>query len=180
MDTDVPYLFYAVRCADMAAFDAALADDPSVTNPVTIVDGDGERLYRIEPTPEFMLVPEVTRLGGARLDALCRDGTWSGRVQLPDREALAALHDYAEDHGATFEVRGLYRADAAGGWGDAGLTDAQREALLAAFEAGYFDTPRTATLEDLAGTLGISSTAVGRRLRRGTAHLVETVLRADR
>lgn len=177
---DVPYLFYSVQCDDFDAFDAALDEDPSVADPTVVVDGDEGRLYRVEPTPEYMVVPELTRLGGALLNGWCQDGTWTSRLQFPDREALAALRSYCDERGATFEVRRLYRADAGGDWGDAGLTDAQREALLAAFEAGFFDTPRTATLEDIAETLGISSTAVGRRLRRGTAHLVETVLCDDR
>lgn len=175
-DATVPYLFYAVRCDDFEAFDAALGTDPTLRSPTVVTGDEHERLYRVEPTPDFMVVPEVARLGGALLNAWCRDGAWTSRVQFPDREALAALREFCRGHDAEFEVRRLYRATTGGEWGDVGLTEAQREAMVAAFDAGYFDDPRDATLEDVADTLGISSTAVGRRLRRGTAHLVENVL----
>ncbi len=42
---------------------------------------------------------------------------------------------------------------------DAGLTDSQREALLVAFETGYFEEPRNATLSDVAADLDISQPA---------------------
>jgi hypothetical protein len=177
---DIPYLFYAVRCGDFAAFDAALDDDPSVSNPVVVASDGDDRLYRVEPTPDLLVVPELTRRGGALLSGSCRDGSWTGRYQFPDRDALVAIGEFCREQGVTFEVIRLYRADGPGDWGDAGLTDRQREALLAAFEAGYFEDPRQATLEDVAGALGISATAVGRRLRRGTAGLVEAVLGGNR
>ncbi|MWG35623.1 helix-turn-helix domain-containing protein [Halomarina oriensis] len=179
-DRDIPYLFYAVQCEDFEAFDAALADDPSVTDPVVVAEGDGDRLYRVVPTPDLLVVPELTRRGGAMLSAYCQDGAWHGRYQFPDRDTLVAMREFCKENGVTFDVKQLYRADGPSDWGGAGLTDPQREALLAAYEAGYFDDPRTANLEDIAGTLDISSTAVGRRLRRGTASLVEAVLGGQR
>jgi predicted DNA binding protein len=58
----------------------------------------------------------------------------------------------------------------------ADLTDAQREALLAALEHGYYDQPRRISLEELGELLEISPQAVGGRLRRGTANLIQTNL----
>jgi predicted DNA binding protein len=110
------------------------------------------------------------------LNAYCQDGSWNGRYQFPDREALVGMREFCHENGVSFEVQQLYRADGPSDYGGAGLTEPQREALLAAFEAGYFDDPRSATLEDVAGALDISATATGRRLRRGTAALVEAVL----
>lgn len=177
---DIPYLFYAVQCEDFAAFDAALVDDPSVADPVVVVDGEQDRLYRVEPTPDLLVVPELTKRGGAMLSAYCQNGAWNGRYQFPDRDTLVAMREFCHENGMTFDVQRLYRADDPGDWGDAGLTDRQREALLVAYEAGYYDDPRLASLEDVATTLDISATAVGRRLRRGTASLVESVLNGDR
>ncbi|MFC5970603.1 helix-turn-helix domain-containing protein [Halomarina salina] len=179
-DNDIPYLFYAVQCGDFAAFDAALTEDTSVANPVVVAEGDGDRLYRVEPTPELLVVPELTKRGGAMLSAYCQDGAWHGRYQFPNREVLVAMREFCTDNGVTFDVQQLYCADGPSDWGGAGITDRQREALVAAYDAGYFDDPRSATLEDVAGVLDISSTAVGRRLRRGTAGLVEAVFGTSR
>lgn len=179
-DHDIPYLFYAVQCDEFDAFDAALAEDASVANPVVVAENEGDRLYRVEPTPELLVVPELTKRGGALLSGYCQDGAWYGRYQFPDREALVAMREFCHDNGVTFDVKQLYCADGPSDWGGAGLTDRQREALVAAYDAGYFDDPRTATLADVADELDISSTAVGRRLRRGTAGLVETVFGKSR
>jgi predicted DNA binding protein len=53
------------------------------------------------------------------------------------------------------------------------LTEPQREALLLAYEQGYYDSPRTTTLADLADQFGISRQAVSNRLKRGTRQLIE-------
>jgi predicted DNA binding protein len=60
------------------------------------------------------------------------------------------------------------------------LTDSQREALLLAYERGYYDSPRTTNLSDLGEFLGISRQAVSNRLKRGTRQLIEeTLVRRD-
>ncbi|GAA5059049.1 helix-turn-helix domain-containing protein [Haladaptatus pallidirubidus] len=56
------------------------------------------------------------------------------------------------------------------------LTAAQRDALVAAVEHGYYRIPRDIALEDLADSLGISRQAASERLRRGIEQLVTTVL----
>ncbi|MFC7027483.1 helix-turn-helix domain-containing protein [Halomicroarcula sp. GCM10025710] len=46
----------------------------------------------------------------------------------------------------------------------------------AGLRAGFFDEPRTATLEDVAAELGISRQAVANRLRRGHRALIREML----
>lgn len=175
-DSDVPYLFYAVRCEDFAAFERALQEDPSVRNPRVVARTDAERVYRVEPASGDLLMPEITRRGGALLGATCRNGEWLARVQLPDADALSTIRAHCEERDIEFALHRLYHADGPDGRDDPGVTEAQREALVAAFEAGYFDEPRRTSLEELAEGLDISPTAVGGRLRRGTARLVQNVL----
>lgn len=57
-----------------------------------------------------------------------------------------------------------------------GLTDNQREALRTAYELGYFEIPRRASLEDVAGELGVSASSVSERLRRAQTHLIESTV----
>jgi hypothetical protein len=57
-----------------------------------------------------------------------------------------------------------------------GLTTHQREALWTAYEMGYFEIPRTTTLDDVAAELGITASALSERLRRAQTHLIETTL----
>lgn len=58
----------------------------------------------------------------------------------------------------------------------AGLTDNQREALLFALEAGYFEEPRDVTLGEVATGLGISQPAASGLLRRGVKRLIVSSL----
>jgi hypothetical protein len=53
-----------------------------------------------------------------------------------------------------------------------GLTAAQREAIRAAADRGYFKVPREVSLKELAEQLGVSEQAVSQRLRRGLGNLV--------
>ena len=56
------------------------------------------------------------------------------------------------------------------------MTAAQREALLTAYEEGYFEEPRKTSQQEVVDRLGISSTAAGGRIRRGMSKLIETSL----
>ena len=57
----------------------------------------------------------------------------------------------------------------------AGLTDKQRECLRVALGEGYFDSPRGISQSELAAELGISSSALSRRLRTIEKRLFEQV-----
>lgn len=59
------------------------------------------------------------------------------------------------------------------------ITAKQREAMQTARERGYYETPRTATLSDLASELGISKSAVSQRLNTAETKLVKSFLKAD-
>jgi len=55
----------------------------------------------------------------------------------------------------------------------ADMTDRQREALEAAYRAGYFDWPRESTAEDVAASLDIASSTLHGHLRKAEHRLLE-------
>ncbi|WP_159904437.1 histidine kinase N-terminal 7TM domain-containing protein [Salinirussus salinus] len=57
---------------------------------------------------------------------------------------------------------------------EADLTDRQREALEAAYRAGYFEWPRDSTAEEVAASLDIASPTLHGHLRKAENRLVET------
>jgi len=138
------------------------------------------RLWGVEFAPEAKLLnPRVTSEGGFVLDARSarpeggRRG-WYERWLLPGREALRDVWEYARAEEFDFEIVNLRQQG--GPDPDApdpgALTDQQREALVAAYENGYFTEPREVSLEELAASLDLSATAVGGRIRRGLKSLV--------
>lgn len=55
------------------------------------------------------------------------------------------------------------------------LTERQQEVVRTAIELGYYESPRKATYEDIAGDLGCSPSAVGQHLRRAEAKVMSAV-----
>ena len=53
------------------------------------------------------------------------------------------------------------------------LTDRQLEAISHAYELGYFDVPRSATLADVAAEMDIDKSTAGEHLRRALGHVAE-------
>jgi predicted DNA binding protein len=176
-DPETGLFFFRVTDGDFAAFESSLAADPTVEESSLIIESEIARVYRLRHTPDTeLLSPKAARVGGLMLEARSHDRGWIVRLQLPDRQALSDIWEYCEERGMAFELERLYQQ---GDWeseGATGLTAAQREALLTAYDEGYFEEPRETSQGEVADRLGISSTAAGGRIRRGIAKLIETTL----
>jgi predicted DNA binding protein len=97
---------------------------------------------------------------------------------MAERTDLAHLWEYAEQNDVDIDLLRVNEY-ASLGTTDAGLTDSQREALLVAFEAGYFEEPRNATLGEVAADLDISQPAASGLLRRGIKRLIVSSMMDD-
>jgi predicted DNA binding protein len=136
---------------------------------------DSEYLMRCEWISDYdcvldaLIAPDVILLS-----AIGTAAEWTFVIRGESREDIAMFHEYCNSHDAPVtltKIRGLQPLDA-----KQDLTEAQREALVLAYERGYFSSPRETTLEEIADELGISQQAVGSRLRRGNRRLIEQVL----
>lgn len=175
-DPETGMFFFLVEAEDFQAFEAALERDHTVQESLLVADAATTRIYRLRHTPDTKLIsPITTEMGGLMLEADGTDTGWSVRMQLPDRETLGDLWEFCDAEGIDFDIDHIYSLDDVSVDG-VGLTDPQRDALLAAYEAGYFEEPRGTSLEELAAELGISPTAVGGRIRRGTSRLIARTL----
>ncbi|RDI72640.1 helix-turn-helix domain-containing protein [Halopelagius longus] len=99
---------------------------------------------------------------------------WIQSGWFTDRTVLDEFRTFWQRNGE-FSLRRLTYDGEAEKAGD-GLTDHQREALRIAYEMGYFDIPRTATLDEVATELGITASSVSERLRRAQTYLIETTV----
>lgn len=98
-------------------------------------------------------------------------GGWRQTGWFADREAFREFSSFWQRN-CGFRLHRLTRSGEPERPGD-GLTDRQREALRTAYELGYFDVPRRATLEDVASELDVASSSVSERLRRAQTRLLE-------
>ncbi|WP_073096549.1 helix-turn-helix domain-containing protein [Haladaptatus paucihalophilus] len=131
---------------------------------------DDELLLQVETEAPVLLTP-VWRTGVLpQTPFVVRDGevTWeltttSGRLsRLGDRLADAEIRfdiEYVRTFGTDFASHLL--------------TDRQRQLVLAAFERGYYATPRTATLTEVAESVGISKATASDTLHRAEGRIID-------
>jgi len=169
--------FYRVQSSDFDEFESGLRSDSTVGAFERVLETrDGEAIYSFEYTDEAKIISSViTSANGVILDMENEGSAWIFTIWMPERTDLAHLWEYARKNDVEIE---LLRVNEYAGIGtaDAGLTDSQREALLVAFEAGYFEDPRNATLSDVAAELDISQPAASGLIRRGINRLVMSSL----
>ncbi|MEM4780902.1 MAG: helix-turn-helix domain-containing protein [Halalkalicoccus sp.] len=114
----------------------------------------------------------IARSGGTLLDAHATTERWRFEVRFVDRAATGEFRQFCADREVPLSIQRVTTAPLRES-DRYGLTDEQREALAVAYQRGYFEEPRRATLEDVASDIGISSRALAGRLRRGQATLLE-------
>lgn len=169
--------FYHVQSADFDRFDDGLGSDRTIGDFERVIEiGEGQAIYRFEYTDSAkILSPIISAANGVILEMGNEGSSWLLTVWMSERANLDRLWDYAGQHDIDIE---LLRLNEYGrlGTADVGVTDSQREALLVAFERGYFEEPRTATLSEVATELEVSQPAAGGLIRRGTRRLIESCL----
>jgi hypothetical protein len=103
------------------------------------------------------------------------DGTYTFALVGTEADVQSAVADLPPGVGVTVESVG------GTGVADDGvltrLTPRQRETLDTAVELGYYDVPRTATVEDLAADLDRAPSTVGEHLQKAEATVIRGLLR---
>lgn len=163
-------------------FEGALRSDPTIGDVTTLEEQNhDERFYRVTwRNDEVNLVTAVSDTEATILEAVSETGDeWRITALFPDRDALSDFHAYCVAHDFSFALDRIYRPHNPEEEGEYGVTEDQREALVAAYDAGYFDVPRGTTLTALADRLDISRNALSARLRRGQRNLLSNTLVHD-
>ena len=148
---------------------------------IRLVDSvDAEYLLRWtwDPT-EVSVLRAIRETGVSLLSGVGTSTRWTFKVRGDDRETVARFQAYCLDNDIPITLSTLQQLHPGRRGQEYGLTDPQRQALLLAYDRGYFDTPRRATLEEIAAELDISRQSLAARLRRGHRNLVEHTLVTD-
>lgn len=162
--------------ADLAAFEATAESDPSVETLERMEAFDGEGLYRATWTEVGETIYAFVDPGVVVLEASGDATGWAVRLRFDTQEDIEAFQSFCEERDISFALGRLYHESQPMTAGQYGLTDKQREALVTAWEAGYFESPRAVTLEAVAETLDISHQSLSQRLRRAHHNLIANTL----
>ncbi|MEA5388567.1 helix-turn-helix domain-containing protein [Haloarculaceae archaeon H-GB11] len=172
--------FYHVESSDFLQFEDGLRNDHTISDFDRVIETRDEKaIYSFEYTDEAKIFsPIISKANGVILDMENEGNAWIITVWMPERANLANLWDAAQRNDIDIELLRVNEYHSLGST-DAGLTDSQREALLVACQAGYFEEPRDVTLSEVAGDLDISQPAASGLLRRGIKRLIVSSLLDD-
>jgi predicted DNA binding protein len=169
----VPYFW--VRGTETDSIVDQFSAHPGVEDIQFVDEIDGEYLMRCQWVSEHdsvldaLVDPEVVLLS-----AVGTDDKWTFELRGESRQAIATFRNYCQEHEIPITLTELHALQPLAARHD--LTEKQREALIRAFERGYFDSPRETTLEAVADELGITQQSLSSRLRRGNRRLIEQAL----
>lgn len=178
VDGDPHQYLRVTDTADLDAFEAAVDDDEHVAELVTIDAAASQPLYRIElerPPP----CPSLYRSDLLIERATGTPDEWIFRIRATDGEPLRAVQRDCHERDVRFDVRRLDRSSPTAISDQYGLTSGQREALVAAFEEGFFEIPRETSLVEVGEKLGVSGQAASERLRRAERKIIRTTVLAE-
>lgn len=169
----IPYFWVRGVSADVGE---AFTDHAGLAS-IRLVDSvENEYLMRAEWDRDYVGV--LTALSETHLVVLSGTGTrdgWDFEVRGESREEISLFRSYCQDHDIPISITAVHALLPIKSEGY-GLTETQREALVLAYELGYFDSPSKVTLSEVADKLGITQQSLSSRLRRGHRQLVGATL----
>lgn len=170
-DHIMPYVW--VSGADRDEIENALRADPTVEDVELISEQDHRWLYQMNWVRQIRsLIRILVEEDSTVLTAFGKGDRWDLRILFPDREAVSRTYDFCRDVGLKINLRRIYDHDDSRA-GQYNLTEDQEQALVTAFEQGFFEIPRDVTLEELAEKLDLSHQALSERLRRGYENMIK-------
>ncbi|WP_049927265.1 helix-turn-helix domain-containing protein [Halopiger goleimassiliensis] len=174
-DRVMPYFW--VTGGDQETFESAFHEDESVRR-VTVVDEvDDARLYRAEWTQNVeTIVYAYVELGATILQAVGKADRWELRMRFDDRDSLSQFQDYCSGNDISYDLKRIQEQEQPMASAQYDLTTKQRETLVTALEAGYYEVPQEVTMSDLADRLEISQQALSKRFHAAYRNLITSTL----
>lgn len=170
----IAYLWMS-RAAE-EAFESVLVDDPKVSYHNRVEQTDSGTLYKVAWEVDSPLIHCVAKTNGVVMRARGTPEEWQLNIWFENGADASAFHQCCTAGDIPISIDRLTSLGDFVSDGAKILSKSQRETLSLAYREGYFDEPRGVTQQELADQLGVSSSAVGGRLRRGTANLIKEIL----
>lgn len=171
----IPYFW--VRGAEAEDIEAAFEAHAGVVDINLIDTVEDQYLLRAEwETGYFGILSALAAAEIVVLNGVGRKDGWTFEVRGEDRDDISEFRTDCQKHDIQIEIVSVHSLLPIQGE-EHELTGKQREAIVLAYEMGYFDSPRSTSLSDVAAELGITQQSLSSRLRRGLHRLIyETLL----
>ncbi len=167
----------AVVEIDIREYDDVLQeirDHSTISYAEVIAETEKEVLLQID-TPEPVLLHQAQEAGvPVEMPVEIQDGEGTWRLRA-SRERLSNLTSAFAAMGVEHTVD--YVGDVEPEDDEEVLTERQRHLVKTALKTGYYDTPRTATLEDVAGEMDLAKSTCSEILHRAEGKVLEWYVR---
>jgi hypothetical protein len=161
---------------DFTSIDDALLADPSVETIVEAAEFADEKYYMIKWADSVVdQIASYTNQGASILSATGTHEGWQLRFRFANRDHFESFVEALNERNQSYSLLELTEPDKPR-LSVGSLTPRQREALVAAWEHGYYNIPRETSGEEIAAELGISHQTLSELLRRGTEKLIKSQL----
>ncbi len=178
-DTVMPYFWVHSHdeTADLAAIEALFDGLPELRSAVLIENLDSKGLFRAEWQPTHMgIMRAIPETDLTVISATGSTEGWLFELRAKTGEQFSEFRERCRDDEITIELTRLHNLSEMTDKPAYDLTPEQQEALLLAYEDGYYDEPSTTSMETLAAKLCISRQAFSSRLKRGYRNLIEDTI----
>ena len=136
---------------------------------VTILEAQADRALVQFETTEPLLIRSLSEAGiPLELPITIVDGEVTLELTAP-REKLSELGTLLDQFGIPFDLISITQSIDT----QSLLTDEQYDLLEAAIERGYYDTPRTCTLTELADAVGLAKSTTSEKLHRAEGKVIK-------
>lgn len=166
----IPYFW--VHGAEASDIESSFDSHAGFVNVELIDNVEAEYLMRAEwDGGYFGILNALAESDVVLLTGVGTEDGWNFEVRGETRESISEFSATCQTHDIPIEITAVHALNPVQD-DTYELTDPQREALVLAFEYGYFDSPREASLTDIAAELGITQQSLSSRLRRGHRRLI--------
>ncbi|WP_396613353.1 helix-turn-helix domain-containing protein (plasmid) [Haloferax sp. S1W] len=163
-----------IQSSDIEQIVTAMDGYDSIVS-VTLLEAQPSRALVQFETTEPLLILSLSEVGiPLELPITIRDGEVTVEITAP-REKLSDLGEKLELFGIPFDLVSIRQSIDT----ESLLTDDQRELLETAAKRGYYDTPRTCTLTELAEAVGLAKSTTSEKLHRAEGKVMKEFLTSD-
>ncbi|RDI71359.1 helix-turn-helix domain-containing protein [Halopelagius longus] len=176
-DTVMPFFWVHYPGDEMEDILAVFDDLPELRSVVLMEDLGDKGLFRAEWDPDYMgIMGAIAATDVTVVSASGAESGWTFELRARSAESFSQFQRYCDDHEIPVRLTRLSRLTETTTGSGYDLTEEQYEALVLAFERGYYDEPRRTNLEELASELGISRPSLSARLKRGYRNLLTATI----
>ncbi|WP_339105997.1 bacterio-opsin activator domain-containing protein [Haloterrigena salinisoli] len=174
-DVVIPYFW--VRGTVIDDVEDAFTSHPGVED-IRLVDSVAdEYLLRVEWALEYSgVLSTLVETEIPLIKAIGTNQQWTFDVRGDSRSDLADFQERCQEREIPITLTEIHALTPVETVTEEALTETQQEALVLAYQRGYFESPREVTMEEIGDELGISQQAVASRLRRGIKRILGSTL----